>query len=171
MRVQMWMVNERPVALSPACWMLLSFIKDAHSLKKSGRYCLWFPVSNCSFAFSSSKLCPHPGTRVRVHIHTHSLTHGCLFGRSFLFVQHRVLPPWLPSVEISKSWCGRQKRNSTQAEEGTAGCWLCGDVDVVWLYLPVLWKALLWGCEGEKPREQLEASFRLAVGGGRHSQW
>ena len=178
MKVQMWMVNEHPVALSPARWMLLSFIKDAHSLEKSGRYCLWSAVSNCSFAFSSSKLCPRPGhARARTHTHTHthsltlSLTHGCLFGRSFLFVQHRVLSPWLPSVESFKSWCGRQKRNSTQAEEGTAGDWLCGDVDVVWLYLPVLWKALLWGCEGEKPRDRLEASFQLAVGGGRHSQW
>lgn len=115
MRVQMWMVNERPVALSPARWMLLSFIKDAHSLEKSGRYCLWSPVSNCAFAFSSSKLCPHPGTRVRVHTHSLSHTHGCLFGRSFLFVQHRVLPPWLPNVESSKSWRGRQKQNSTRA--------------------------------------------------------
>lgn len=70
------------------------------------------------------------------------------------------LPPWLPSVEISKSWCGRQGGTVRRPRRALQGVGYAGDVDVVWLYLPVLWKALLWGCEGEKPREQLQLHFR-----------
>lgn len=127
------------------------FYKKCSQLEKRGRDCLWSPSSESNFICisSSSKL------------HTH--THTQMFVWQQLSVYSAQSPPRLPDVERSTSCCRRQCWHWMQAEVGTAEGWLCRDVDVVRLCLPALWKALLWGCEGEKPRNPLEASFQLAL--------
>lgn len=96
--------------------------------------------------------CAHTQARVQ-RTHTHTLSHTrMLVCRSFLFVQHRVLPPWLPSVEISKSWCGRQKEQYA----GRGGhCRVRSRVMLMWCgcTLPVLVKGTSlrlwrWGSPG-----------------------